>query len=46
VRRSRFVPRGDCLTPVPKWKRSDWATDVLPETDPARDPAGRDVLGR
>jgi len=46
VRRSRFVPRGDCLTPVPEWKRSDWATDALPERDPARDPAGRDVLGR
>jgi len=46
VRRSRFVPRGDCLTPVPEWKRSDWAVDALPEQDPARDPAGRDVLGR
>ncbi len=46
VRRSRFVPRGDCLTPVPEWKRSDWAADVLPEHDPARDPGDRDVLGR
>jgi len=46
VRRSRFVPRSDCLTPVPEWKRSDWAVDALPENDPARDPRGRDVLGR
>ena len=46
VRRSRFVPRTDCPTPVPEWKRSDWAFDALPEHDPARDPGDRDVLGR
>lgn len=46
VRRSRFVPRSDCLTPVPAWKRSEWAIDALPEHDPARDPGERDVLGR
>lgn len=46
VRRSRFVPRDDCLTPVPEWKRSDWAVDALPEQDPARDPGDREVLGR
>ena len=46
VRRSRFVPRTDCLTPVPEWKRSDWARDALPERDPARDPGEREVLGR
>jgi uncharacterized protein len=46
VRRSRFVPRRDCLTPVPEWKRSDWAVDALPADDPARDPGDRDVLGR
>jgi predicted pyridoxine 5'-phosphate oxidase superfamily flavin-nucleotide-binding protein len=46
VRRSRFVPRSDCLTPVPEWKRSDWAADALPAHDPARDPGDRDVLGR
>ena len=46
VRRSRFVPRSDCPTPVPEWKRSDWAFDALPEHDPARDPGDRDVLGR
>ena len=36
VERSRFVPREDCATPVPSWKKSDWAEDVLPENDPAR----------
>ena len=46
VRRSRFVPRDDCLTPVPEWKRSDWAIDALPAHDPARDPGEREVLGR
>ena len=46
VRRSRFVPQADCLTPVPEWKRSDWAADALPAGDPARDPGERDVLGR
>ena len=46
VRRSRFVPRSDRLTPVPEWKRSDWAVDALPADDPARDPGERDVLGR
>ncbi len=45
-RRSRFVPRTDCLTPVPEWKRSEWARDALPTEDPARDPGERDVLGR
>jgi predicted pyridoxine 5'-phosphate oxidase superfamily flavin-nucleotide-binding protein len=46
VERSRFVPRTDCLTPVPEWKRSDWAADSLPADDPARDPGERDVIGR
>ena len=46
VKRSRFVPRSECLTPVPAWKRSDWAVDALPQEDPARDPGERDVLGR
>lgn len=46
VRSSRFVPRAGCLTPVPEWKRSDWALDALPAHDPARHPGRRDVLGR
>jgi uncharacterized protein len=30
VERSRFVPRAGVETPVPAWKRADWARDVLP----------------
>ncbi len=37
VERSRFVPRKEKPTPVPSWKRSEWARDALPEHDPARD---------
>src|SRR6185503_3128998 len=29
VERSRFVPRTDCATPIPGWKREAWASDVL-----------------
>ena len=36
VERSRFVPQHDRETPVPDWKRTDWACDVLPQDDPAR----------
>jgi uncharacterized protein len=39
VERSRFVPRAGCATPVPSWKRSRWAHDVLPAHDPARSDA-------
>jgi predicted pyridoxine 5'-phosphate oxidase superfamily flavin-nucleotide-binding protein len=39
VERSKFVPRKAARPPVPDWKRSDWACDVLPENDPAREPA-------
>jgi uncharacterized protein len=45
VKRSRFVPKSECETPVPQWKRSDWANDVLPEGDPANDPS-REVIAR
>jgi uncharacterized protein len=38
VQRSRFVPKSECRTPVPQWKRADWSHDVLPEGDPASDP--------
>jgi hypothetical protein len=38
VERSRFVPKKSGRPPVPDWKRSDWACDVLPENDPARLP--------
>ena len=39
VERSAFVPRPAVPTPVPGWKRSDWAADVLPAGDPARRPS-------
>ena len=45
VKRSRFVPKRECATPVPQWKRSDWASDVLPADDPAIDPE-REILHR
>jgi len=38
VRRSSFVPQVEHPTPVPDWKRSDWAYDALPANDPARHP--------
>jgi predicted pyridoxine 5'-phosphate oxidase superfamily flavin-nucleotide-binding protein len=40
VERSSFVPRAAVTTPVPGWKRMDWACDVLPAGDPARVPEG------
>ena len=36
--RSEFVPRAGLTPPVPKWKRMEWAADVLPANDPAREP--------
>ena len=35
VERSRFVPHAETPTPVPDWKRTSLACDVLPEGDPA-----------
>src|SRR4051794_35460681 len=46
VERSRFVPRAEASTPVPDWKRSDWACDVLPATDPARETADGEETDR
>lgn len=37
---SEFVPREGERAPVPKWKRMDWARDVLPAGDPALQPDG------
>jgi len=45
VERSRFVPRTECQTPVPAWKTREWASDVLPEGDPACE-TGAEVLDR
>jgi predicted pyridoxine 5'-phosphate oxidase superfamily flavin-nucleotide-binding protein len=36
VERSRFVPERGRETPVPAWKRAEWACDALPAQDPAR----------
>lgn len=36
VERSQFVPHTEVQTPVPAWKQSAWARDVLPADDPAR----------
>ncbi len=35
VERSKFVPRAAVVTPVPAWKRMEWARDTLPQGDPA-----------
>jgi uncharacterized protein len=35
VERSKFVPRAGTATPVPGWKRYEWAKDVLAAGDPA-----------
>jgi predicted pyridoxine 5'-phosphate oxidase superfamily flavin-nucleotide-binding protein len=37
VERSEYVPRAGVKPPVPKWKRMEWACDVLPAGDPARE---------
>ena len=31
VERSKYVPQPDEEPPVPDWKRTDWARDVLPK---------------
>ncbi|HEV8321021.1 MAG TPA: pyridoxamine 5'-phosphate oxidase family protein [Myxococcota bacterium] len=36
--RSPYVPHEGSQPPVPGWKRADWARDVLPARDPAREP--------
>lgn len=36
VERSPFVPHMGEPTPIPGWKQSDWARDVIPANDPAR----------
>jgi uncharacterized protein len=41
VERSRFVPREETEVPVPDWKRTSWACDVLPANDPAHREPGR-----
>jgi len=36
LERSPYVPQAGAPTPVPDWKRADWAADALPAGDPAR----------
>jgi uncharacterized protein len=36
VERSGYVPHAREETPIPDWKRTEWACDVLPVNDPAR----------
>ena len=43
VERSRFVPKAECQTPVPRWKTLQLEPEDLPVGDPARDP-GREVV--
>jgi hypothetical protein len=31
------VPKQECSTPVPGWKKGEWVADTLSENDPARD---------
>lgn len=38
--RSAFLPRAGESTPIPGWKQTDWARDVLPAGDPARTDTG------
>ena len=45
VQRSRFVPKKECTTPVPGWKKGEWVAESLPTGDPARDPS-REVIDR
>lgn len=39
VAESPYVPHAGVPTPVPDWKRSEWACDHLPADDPARNQA-------
>jgi hypothetical protein len=48
IESSKFVPDATKVTPVPGWKRMEWACDVLPATDAAllqNDPKSPKVPG-
>jgi hypothetical protein len=38
VARSAYVPQKKRRTLLPDWKRRDWVAEVLPDSDPARQP--------
>jgi uncharacterized protein len=42
VERSPFMPRVGTAAPIPGWKHSEWARDVLAAGDPARTVTGAD----
>ena len=42
--RSTYVPRAGGPPPIPAWKQSDWASDVLPASDPARGHRPQDAI--
>jgi hypothetical protein len=45
VQRSRFVPKKECQTPVPGWKKGEWVADTLSANDSAHDKS-REVIDR
>jgi hypothetical protein len=45
VQRSRFVPKQECQTPVPGWKKGEWVANTLPANDLAHDKS-REVIDR
>lgn len=40
LERSAYVPRAGVEAPIPGWKQTVWARDVLPASDPARETGG------
>ena len=36
VERSAYVPHAGVDTPIPGWKQTEWARDVLPAPDPTK----------
>ena len=46
VERSEFVPRAGVQAPVPKWKRMEWACDVLPPATGRSTRTSRSSSGR
>jgi hypothetical protein len=39
------VPKQECQTPVPGWKKGEWVADTLPANDLAHDKS-REVIDR
>ena len=45
VERSIYVPRVNSAPPIPEWKQSDWAREVLPTGDPSHTPSNESNQG-